>query len=451
MASGVLSTARRLLSQLIGQHFGGDRDLYTVCGYPRRIGVHEYVKSYCRQDIASRIIDAFPDATWRESPKVTAKNEDEDGTFAAAVEKLDEQFGFWDTLARLDRLMAMGHYGTLLIGVDGGEPMDRPVQGSGYNLLYLSPHGEYSSDIVEWDMNPASPRFGKPERYRITIGVGWTGFGGGERSLNVHWSRVIHVAEKPLDDISIGTPRLERIWNRLMDLDKLLGGGAETYWQNAVNTRAWYADSDAEWDPEEQKDMEKQFEELYHGLRRDLRLRGVKGESLNASPHSTEMAALVDKVYEVLAGATGIPKRILMGSERGELSSEQDENNWAGRIAERRQQFATPKVVRPVIDRLISLGVLPNVKYDVEWPESDTLGEQARAEIAGNLTTALSNYANSPGAEFVVPVPEFRSRILGLDEYSEFGTPGLDDADGLPEQDADVVVQFERAKKRQAQ
>src|SRR5690606_27397069 len=138
---------------------------------------------------------------------------------------------------------------------------------------------------------------------------------------------------------------------------------------------------------------------------------------------------------------TGIPKRILIGSERGELSSEQDENNWAARVTERRGNHATPRIIRPTIDRLIRYGVLPQPAggYDVEWPESDSLGEEKRALIAKTKAEAVSLYVSMPGTEQVVPPQEFR-RWLGEEEVSEFD---LDEAAlELDETDPEVREQF---------
>lgn len=443
----VSRTVRGLMARLLGQTHNGARDLYEQCGYPASIDPTQYEAAYQRQDIAGRILEAFPDATWREPPTIKSEREgdDPDGEFRQSVETVVEQFALWNTLSRLDLLMGMGHYGVLLFGVAGGEPTSEPLRGNDHKLIYLSPHGEQSADIVNWESRSSSPRFAKPNRYRLTVGVSWKGAGGAEQSLDVHHSRVIHVAERPLGDGALGSPRLERIWNRLIDLDKLLGGSAEVYWQNAAAINTWTADPEIEWDPEEQSAMEAQFEELKHGLRRDLRLRGVSHQSLATEPY--DPAPHIDKQLDMIAGAIGIPKRILIGSERGELSSEQDENNWTARIVERRDNFAGPRIVRPVIQQLINLGVIvnPGGKWSIEWPESDTLGEKARAEIANSKATAVRNYASTPGVELIVPPQEFR-RWLGEEEISEFALPDLEDEEDLDEQSPAVISAFRKLK-----
>ena len=62
---------------------------------------------------------------------------------------------------------------------------------------------------------------------------------------------------------------------------------------------------------------------------------------------------------KLISAASGIPLRIMTGSERGELASTQDDGNWASRIEERQLHFAEPMILRPLIDRLIELRALP--------------------------------------------------------------------------------------------
>jgi hypothetical protein len=423
----VTSVSRNILSKLAGQHFGGTRDLYETFGYPRHLTPEDYTSIYLRQDLAARIIDAFPDATWREIPAV-------DG--CDGFEALTEKLNLWRQFHRLDRLTGLGHYGVLLLGLDGGEPMHTPAQsGGGYNLLYVQPHSERTAEITQWEDDPSSPRYGMPKKYRITTGVNWTGSGAGRKSMDVHWTRVIHVAERALEDESIGQPRLERVYNRLMDLDKLLGGSAEVFWQNAAMLRAYVADADVEWSPEEADAMSEQIQEMQNGLRRDMRLRGVEPKELGGTLPTSPQEYIANQL-DAIAGAVGVPKRILIGSERGELSSEQDENNWAGRIQERREQHAGPAVIEALIDRCQALGVLPNKDYELEWPESDTLGEQGRAEIAQAKGAAVKAYTSAAGAELVVTPSEFRD-WLGLE-----GDAPVTPEPALDEDDPEVQAQW---------
>lgn len=428
-----ISTKRKQLAGLAGQHFGTERDLYTILGYPRVLSPQEYVDVYERQDIAGRIVDAYPDATWRHAPEIRG-----DESFINAFLQIEKNHKLWRTLHRLDRLMNLGHYGVLLLGLDGAQPMEQPVSGSDYNLLYLQPHSERTAQIIQWEDDPRSVRFGMPKFYNITTGVNWTGTGAGQKTIKVHHSRVLHVAERALEDSCIGTPRLKRVYNRLMDLDKLLGGSAEIFWQNAAMIYAFMADKDVEFEESDKEEMADQLEEMQHGLRRFLRLRGMSVESLAAQV--ADPSNHIDSELDAIAGACGIPKRILIGSERGELSSEQDENNWAARVSERREQFAGPSIIEAFIARGVELGFLPSGFTALEWTEADTLGEQARAEIADRRATALQKYGSTPGAELIITPEEFRAWLGEEGELPEVIEEPID------EKDEQTVTQFARIK-----
>lgn len=423
-------TSRQRLAGQAGQHFGGERDLYEVMGYPRHLDPEQYVQAYLRQDIAGRILDAFPDATWREPPAMLGGE-----TFTADWKALEKRFNIWRAFHRLDRLMGMGHYGVLLLGLDGGEPTYKPAQGSDYNLIYLQPHSERTAQITQWEDNPTSARFGLPKMYRITTGVNWTGSGAGQKSINVHHSRVIHVAERALEDISIGTPRLERVFNRLMDLDKLLGGSAEMYWQNVAMMMALISNGETPLEPEDAADMKDQLEEMQNQLRRFLTLQNVDAKNLAPGLQGASPGEHIEWQLKIVAGAVGIPQRLLIGNEAGELASSQDETSWESRVAERREQLAGPSIVEEFVKRGERLGFLPNGFTEVEWPESDSLGEAGRAEIALKKSQALQAYMGTPGADLVAPAPMFL-KWLGEDP-ADAEVP--DDEDDLDESDPNII------------
>ena len=383
---------------------------------------------YQRGDIAKRIVDAYPRATWREPPLLTGVD----------IGPLEERLRLWSVFQRLDRLLQLGHYGVLLLGFDGGEPLEQPLGAGPYNLMYMQPHGEETAQISRWEDNPRSPRFGQPVLYRIQTGVEWgTGTGSGQRTLVVHHSRVIHVAEDALEHEAIGTPRLEGIWNRLQDKNKLLGGSAEMYWQNVAMIMAFIADAGSQWSPEEAESLRDQIDEMQHGLSRVLRLRGVDVKNIAPGLQGASPGEHVDKQLDMIAGTSGIPKRILIGNEAGELASTQDENAWSGRVAERRAQFAAPCIVRPFIQRLQAAGAISKGAFTVEWPDTDTMGEMQRADYALKIAQGAAAFVNSAGADSVVTVGEFRE-MIGLE--ADVPLPPLPELD---ETDADVQDAFD--------
>lgn len=441
-ASNEVTQMRSRLAAFMGYSHSGNRDLYEVFGYPRDVRTEELFTMYFRNDIANRIIRAFPAATWRDKPIVrdeagsSSEKEGKDySPFVDAVEQLFERMHILSILERADRLSTIGRFGTLMLGFQDGAQLSLPLDTARKSkLLYLQPYSELGSLISQWETNTQSERYCKPSRYTLNR----TPIESGAvnpvpaSSLAVHHSRVLHLAEVVDQDEVYGVPRLMPIYNRLKDLEKVVGGNAETFWLNANRGLALFADKESVLGDEDKDAIRSQADEFQHQLRRVLVGQGMTAQVLGSDVADCGPVATV--LLDLIAGTAGIPKRILMGSERGELASSQDENNWATRIYERRENYVTPFILRPLVNLLISTGNLPQPKgqWWVEWPQ-DGLSENALADLAIKKTQALTTYANSPGAELIMPKQEFRKDILGLSPDSEY-EPSAEEP--LPEDDA---------------
>lgn len=438
-----INSVRSAIAYALGYSHSGRRDLYDAFGYDRVVSTVELVAMYYRNDIANRIVRAFPQATWRDTPLV--RDERGDGLeidkpgfspFALAVDEFFTKHKVMRYLERADRTSSLGKYGLLVLGFDDPDEISKPLPPGKHKLIYMSPYMESSITINQWETNPKSPRYGRPLTYTVqnrepdltTSGSNL----GPNKSFTVHYTRVIHVSEFLEQDDVFGTPRLLPIYNRLKDLEKVVGGSAETFWITANRGLALWADKDADLSPEEITLMQDQADEFQHQLRRYLVGRGMKAEVLGSE--DPDPKPNFEALMQLISGACGIPMRILLGSERGELSSAQDENNWSERINERRENFATPSLLQPFISIMIRTGNLPmpEGKWWVEWP-SDSLGPEASATVANIKSQALATYANSPVASLVVPIEEFRKDILGLAPMSEYAIQDLEEP--LPEDD----------------
>jgi hypothetical protein len=199
-----------------------------------------------------------------------------------------------------------------------------------------------------------------------------------------------------------------------------MGGGAETFWLAGNRGLMLSADKEAKFDEKDIADMKQQAEEFQHQLKRFLVGTGVTATSLGSD--APDPGPNIDKMLDEIAGATGIPKRILIGSERGELASGQDENNWNARVDERREGFATPSILRPFVNLMVATGNLPEPKgqWWPEWPEQAALGPVEESTVLANRTAALVSYSNSPAASLHVPPQEYRRDFLGMEPESEF-------------------------------
>lgn len=404
---GSMLGARAALAAMLGVLFNGKRDVYEAAGYAKQLTYLDYHGVYRRQDIARRIVSAAPAETWRLDPAVLDGNDEADAAddteFAASVQELAavgqadqfliDQPGLFQVLHRLDRVAGIGRYGILFLGLNDGLPLHEPV-GQGKlkgpeDLLYLAVYSEENAPIESYDANPASPRYGLPEFYSLS-----TRTNAGQVKKRVHWTRCIHVAEGIDDDEVFGTPRLESVWNRLVDLLKIMAGSGEAAWK-LLDVGQILSTVDGKrlpTDPEQIAALEKQVDEFVNGLSRWLLADGIQTNAINGQV--TDPTGLVTINVALISAATGIPQRILLGSERGELASSQDESNWTKVIETRQRTFVAPYIIRPTIGRLIYAGVLPKPKsgnFVVKWEnlqESDREREATVAEkVAGVIST----------------------------------------------------------------
>lgn len=396
-----------------GKTHGGKRDLYEIFGYKKNLQPEDFRDQHERGHIASRIVTAYPDAVWSNPPELVEDEESQDDTeFEKQFKKLAKDLNLWHYLHRADVLAQLGRFSVLFIGIaDGQDDLTQPA-GTGAPT-YLMPFGETNAEIKTFDRDVKSERYGKPLIYSLTVDTA-DGEGGSE-TIEVHASRCIHIAERLLDNDVYGTSILKAIFNKLEDLEKVSGGSAETFWTNARGGLNVNADKDVEITDAE--DLKKQIDNYIHKLTRVIRTQGMDVKTLDQQVNSPKDQASM--LLDLISGTTGIPKRILVGSERGELASSQDEDNWASRVDERRELFCGPCVLKQLVDTFVKLGALKEVEeWQVKWPQLITLSDEKKAEIATKKAQALSTYANSVGADSIITPEQFVVEILD-EEYRE--------------------------------
>jgi hypothetical protein len=395
-----------------GQTFEGNRDLYAAFGYKKDLTIEDYRSRYERGDIAARIIEAKPDDTWRGGAElIEIEDPEKITTFEQAFIDLDERLNIWSHFHRADILAGIGEYSVILLGTVGKLEDELPKTLKPENLLFLQPLTQANMAIKEEDLesDPENVRFGWPKFYTLT------NVNGIKQDRKVHWTRVIHVADNVLESLLYGQPKLKRIWNRLDDLDKVAGGGSEAFFNRANGGIVFNKDPDVKWPTTEpaksaaEKAMADELDEYQHGMRRFLRLQGVDATRLGSDV--ADFKSPVAGIIELISAATGIPQRILMGSERGELASSQDATNWGERIKNRRTQFAFPYVIKQFVERCITHGILPKpAKYEVRWPELMSLDMGQKSDIAVKISKV-----NQQQGEIVVTTDEIRDRVFGFD------------------------------------
>ena len=406
------------LASRMGQSFGGERDLYASLGYPKHLTFEDFFTQYTRQDAAGAIINRPINATWRGSLSLLESKDDKETELEKAWKQLNKTLKLKNKFIRLDKLASIGEFAVLLMGfsdVKGADEWIKPVDAKkGLKLLYVKPFAQNHAVISTWEKDPTNPRYGLPSVYELTFAE--PGEPEETFSVKVHHSRVLHVTTELLEDEVYGVPSLQRVYNRLKDLEKLTGGSAEMFWRGARPGYQSIVKDDYNMGEEEEEELSKQIAEYEHHLRRILKLQGAELKEL--ASQVSDPGSHIDVQIQMISMITGIPKRILVGSERGELASSQDQDTWKEIIQVRREEYAEPKIIFPFVDRCIEYKILPpsTDEYSVDWVDLFVVSDKDKAETGRARASAIKEYLTHPEAEVLIPAEAFLEHLLGLGE-----------------------------------
>ena len=371
--------------------------------------------------------------------RVYVKGRKEDDSFNDAVQRVFQELGAYDNLARSTAFERL--YGTSVIvcsyhGSDNWETSIYEANGDlkeGHKLLQVTPYPKSQVNVNDYDTDDSSLRYGKPLFYEIDRGDG--------TPFRVHWSKVIHDAPRLFDDpvwgMSVvqilyddatafrnmrwglyqtifrygsGFPHIHLPWANRKQINALIAGGEFDY----INSRGFFVTGGTE----ENKET--------------IEFIGVKGVSLNPDPY-------VKISFENFSLATRIPQDIFKGVSAGRITgSEFNERNYYKYISSE-QNSKTP-IVRELIDRLLATGQIeptdgrvkipPESEYVVEWFSAFELNEVDQTRIALWESTTYKNWGTFMTVDEIrdrnklKPLPEGKGRVvLELERVMAKGIP----------------------------
>ncbi len=412
-------------SELLQSMLNVGKDINTACGYPTFITMSDYKQMFAREGSAKRVVNILPEGSWATSPEVLEDDTAKETKFEVEWKALDKKNRVNHYLQRIDSLSGIGRYGVLLLGLSDGLELSEPVTGinpltgekqgdAKLSLLFLRPFDESLVEIKRKELDVSSPRLGFPVEYSIKFDDSSQLDSQQSVTKVVHWTRIIHVADNRETSEIYGVPRMKGVYNRLLDIRKVLSGSGEMFWKGAFPGYSFEINSDVK-DPNMDTDsIRKEFEKYSQGLQRYIALEGVTAKSLEVQvadpgPH-------LKSQWEYISITLGVPLRILMGSEQAKLASTQDKETWNDRLSSRQTKYVGPMIITPFVDRMIALGVLPTVEdFIIKWPDLNTPSDKDQAEVGKIRTDALAAYINS-SADSLIPPKEFLMIILGMSE-----------------------------------
>jgi len=411
------------------------RDIDKECGYPEKVDLELYRSYYEREGIATRVVDVWPSESWKLLPFIYEKDDNKESDFETAFKELDAKTQLLPYIQRVDTMSGIGQFGVLLLGLNDGRALSEPVEGidkygkptakapKDREIIYMRSLDQYLVNIQSFETDPTNPRYGQPLLYEIKFidyaTTSKTGTGQQFNTINVHWSRIIHVADNRTTSEVLGTPRMQTVINYLYNIKKILGGSSEMFWKGGFPGLSFEEYPDTAGNVRTQMSeaainaLKSEMALWSNGLQRFLTLSGGSVKSL--APQVADPTNHLTVSLQAIAITHGVPLRVLMGSEQGSLASSQDAQQWNSRIKARQDRYLTPYVVRPTVERLQAIGVLPRTKKAVQvvWPDLNTLTDNQKSDALLKKMQAIAQYVGS-GAFKLIPPELFFQMFCGM-------------------------------------
>lgn len=314
----------------------------------------------------------------------------------------------------------------------------KPAKGT-RKITYLKVFNAIDAEVSAWEVNRTSPRYNQPILYRVTLDSQWSqtySAGQPTSTENVHWTRIVHIPGRDIQSANelLATSEIEPILNPALNLDKILGASGEGYWKSCfmglvISTHPQLGTSTKV----DKAAIKNQQENWDNTLTRSMFLQGAAATTI--APSVVDPSMHIEKNIEAICIQKGCPKRKYMGSERGELASGQDEGDWNDQIRIYHRTYATPRVAVPLIDRFIMIGACPEPAgegYTTEWQDPGALSKLEMAQVAAQLTTAMSTAISTGVVPTMMTQEDYQTEIMGMDPDTSDRVIKNRDESGMP-------------------
>lgn len=358
---------------LVGETENGLASMEVALGFPLLEPSINELYRISNRGIGAVAAEKLPESTWARPPKV--EDDSADSPFSKGWLTLCEKFPVWSTLMLADTQLAYGHYSCIYFNLKlrEDEGLNSPLVWGNHELSSLVEIGAYcefgihnkpGAQIITDGTNPFDERFALPTEYSIT-----TSSSTGLKVIGpVHWSRILLIHAATMGGY-IGEPRLVKSYDTLVSSKKL----------HAV--------------PEA---LKKSGTKIVAGARQGFRLEKNDGlrmlKSLNKMSddmtdniiaHGFDVTPLDIKVQDPekswemlrdwLAMETGIPTSTLFGARPNQAQG-QSSQQYAQVVKSRQIVFATERILRPFIERVIRMGLIPPPMGSIKIGQPDASG-----------------------------------------------------------------------------
>lgn len=376
----VTNNAVERLKGALGVSHDGNRNQNEVFGYPENPSFEDFYSMYLDGGMMRNVVDKVAKGCWRDVPAITSPNGVTDDEFLNSLKKCR----IFEALERADILNRIGRYSVLYIAIPDGkqphEPLGKALGIATVNDLSFTVFQEPDIRIKQTNDNPGDKRRGMPEIYTLTAGGFDSDLGGcQQQQVDVHHSRIVHLAEGALQNPLIGESALRAPYRAALDMMKARGAGAEAFYRNASPATIFSTKEGAETDSTPQDEFTAAYGKFASGFNKALRTANMDVNQIKVNTDSPK--DLIECCHLDIFAASGIPERVLTTKSGGQTTGTEDKGTWNALLLDRKESFCD-LVLKAALFIIDFSGVIQLPEdYDLEWSPSSALTEKEQVEV----------------------------------------------------------------------
>jgi hypothetical protein len=398
--------------------------LWDEFGYPDTVSFDMLYRAYRRNSAAYAGIHKTLDSCWVDKPVIidgpVADKSKKETEWEKTVTRLLKKH--WAKIKDADRRNMVGHYSAIILQIKDNRPWSEPVDTvlvgklGEAALVKLIPAWESQIKPSNYDIDTLSDTYGQPISYTFNEQpVGDDGTYGNVRSVTVHPSRVIILAEGSEDENMLsGIPLNEAGYNDLLDIEKSKGGSAEGFLKNASRQLGIHFDGQTDMKTIADQAKEAGYKTLNEAMNDKINKlnRGTDSALVTQSGTTSVLSvAPADPTPTWTVSANSYsstircPFNILFGKQTGNLASTEDKKAWAATCNERRNGWLS-WVLTVTIQRWCDIGMLSqpvNGEITVDWSDLLAPGDSEKLDNMGKMADIAQKTQQAFGTSSVEP------------------------------------------------
>ncbi len=412
-------------------------EAWSVYGYPDAVPFDKLLAAYERGGAAHGAVHRLLDKCWEARPRIKKPKEDKETAWEKSVSKVFKDAGLWPKLRDLDRRNLIGRYSAIIYRVADGKTLDQPLV-NGSQLVDIVPLFEDQIKVTAWHADQADAvNFGKPQMFEYrTHAVPTQGSDTQAQPhtwVRVHPSRVQLLAEGSVgDDFLNGVPLLRAGFNHLIDLEKISGGGAESFLKNSARTLVFKFDANASpqaltQNPDGTPSGKTVADVIQDRARavnsnQDAAIATQGGDVTTLQTQQSDPTKAFDVAANLFSASVRLPFTVIFGQQTGRLASAEDKADVIARAVSRQINELTP-MLEQFVTRMQAIGVFEAGEFEVEWPTLGAPSDDEKFGVLGKATAAMQQAHASGLLEPLFDTNELRG-LVGFESRAEDGMPG---------------------------